>query len=74
MTNALSLIIGIIAAVFLLVGLIPLLGWVNWILTIPAALIGLILGLSSRNRAGATLNVVVLAIAALRLMLGGGLF
>nr|WP_183988927.1 hypothetical protein [Deinobacterium chartae] len=71
--NALSLILGIIAAIALLLGILPLFGWTLWILTVPAGIIGLILGLLSGQRTGVTLNVVVLAIAALRLFLGGGL-
>ncbi len=44
-----------------------------WFLTVPAALLGLILGDLSRQRGGLILCVVVLALAALRLFVGGGI-
>lgn len=72
MANILSILCGILAALALLLGFIPLLGWTNWFLTLPLGLVGVILGAISRTRGGLILNVVVLALAALRLMLGGG--
>ncbi len=73
MFNVLSIGLGALAVVFLLLGIIPLLGWTNWILTVPAAIIGLVLGVIGKSRGGVTLNVVVLGLAALRLLLGGGI-
>lgn len=72
MLNLFSLIAGLIAAVLMIVGLIPFLGWVNWIM-LPVAAIGLILGLLSHGNAGRNLNIVVLAIGFARLWLGGGI-
>jgi len=70
--NLLSVIFGVLAALGLLVGLLPLLGWTNWFITLPLGLVGLILGALSRVRGGVILCAVVLAFAALRLFLGGG--
>lgn len=71
--NVASIVLGVIAALFLMLGFIPLLGWTNWFLTVPAALLGLILGALSRQRGGLILCVVVLVLAALRLFVGGGI-
>nr|WP_157449017.1 hypothetical protein [Deinococcus peraridilitoris] len=72
--NVLSIVAGVVAGLFLLLGILPFFGWLNWILTVPTALLGLVLGLIGRGRAGTVLNVVVLLLAGLRLMLGGGIF
>ncbi len=72
MLNILSLLIGIVTGVVAVFGLIPFLGWANWFL-LPIAGIGLILGLISRRKEGQILNLVVIAIALVRLSLGGGI-
>lgn len=72
--NVASIVLGVIAVLALLVGFIPLLGWTIWFLVLPVALIGVVLGVMSRERGGLTLNIVVLVLAALRLVLGGGIF
>ena len=72
MLNILSLLIGIAAGVVAVFGLIPFLGWANWFL-LPVAGIGLILGLISKRKEGQILNLVVIAVALVRLSLGGGL-
>lgn len=71
--NALSTIIGILALIGALVGFIPLLGWLNWGV-IPLAVVGLVLGLIARENTGRNINLVVLAVAVVRLSLGGGIF
>ena len=73
MLNIVSLIIGIFGLGAVAFAFLPLLGWMNWAI-IPVAIIGLGIGVVSKRRAGANLNVVVILIAALRLMLGGGIF
>ena len=70
--NVLSTIIGIVALIIALVGFIPLLGWLNWFV-IPLAVVGLVMGLMSRQTSGRNINLVVLALAAVRLALGGGI-
>jgi hypothetical protein len=71
MLNLLSLVAGGIALLIALPGLIPLFGWLNW-LVLPVAAVGLILGMMSGGNAGRNLNIVVLIIAVVRLSLGGG--
>lgn len=73
MLHTLSLIAGVLAALALILGFFPLLGWSNWFLTLPLAILGLILGAIGKSRPGMILNVVVLGLAALRLFLGGGI-
>jgi hypothetical protein len=72
MLNVLSLLIGIATGVIAVFGLIPFLGWANWFV-IPVAGLGLVLGLISSRKEGQILNLVVIAIALVRLMLGGGI-
>ncbi|MDR6851622.1 hypothetical protein J2Y54_001115 [Sphingomonas sp. BE123] len=70
MLNLLSLIIGIVAFPVMLIGLIPLLGWLNW-LVVPLAILGLALGALSDSNSGRNLNIVVLIVGGVRLWLGG---
>ena len=77
-----SLLWGIVAMVWMIFALIPLLGWGNWFL-IPFAAVGAIIaaigialtspGHRGRAKAGLVLNGLVLVVAAFRLMLGGGI-
>lgn len=66
------MIFGIFAALALLLGLIPLLGWLNWIFVLPPAILGLIFASMSRDRSATTLNAVVIGVALVRLFIGGG--
>jgi hypothetical protein len=70
--NVLSTMIGLVALAIALVGFIPLLGWLNWF-AIPLAVVGLVLGLLSQKTSGRNINLVVLALAIIRLALGGGI-
>jgi hypothetical protein len=70
--NVISSIIGIIALLIALVGFIPLLGWLNW-LALPTTVVGLVIGLMSKETSGRNINMVVLALAIIRLVLGGGI-
>lgn len=70
MLNLLSLIIGIVAFPVMLIGLIPLLGWLNW-LVVPLAILGLALGALSDSNSGRNLNIVMLIVGGVRLWLGG---
>lgn len=71
MLNILSLLIGLFAGIIAVFGIIPFVGWANWFV-IPIAGLGLVLGLISRHREGQILNLVVIAIALVRLSIGGG--
>jgi hypothetical protein len=70
--NVISVIIGLMALIIALVGFIPLLGWMNWFV-IPGAVVGLVLGLMSTKTSGRNINLVVLALAIIRLAMGGGI-
>lgn len=71
MANLISILIGCIALVLTFVGLVPLLGWTNWLI-LPFAGIGALFGLISSRTSGLYFCLIVMAISALRLMLGGG--
>ncbi|MES2755308.1 MAG: hypothetical protein V4659_11650 [Pseudomonadota bacterium] len=71
MLNIVSVLIGLVALLFAIPGLIPLLGWINW-LVIPVALLGAGVGALSRSNAGRNLNILVLIVGVVRLFLGGG--
>ena len=70
MLNILSILFGVLALPIMLIALIPLLGWLNY-LVIPLAVIGVALGAASDSNAGRNLNLVVLVIGGVRLWLGG---
>jgi hypothetical protein len=70
MLNILSLIFGVLALPIMLIALIPLLGWLNY-LVIPVTVVGAALGAASDSNSGRNLNLVVLAVGGVRLWLGG---
>lgn len=70
MLNLLSILVGIIAFPIMLLGLIPLLGWLNYVV-IPLAVLGAALGAISSSNSGRNLNLVVLVVGGVRLWLGG---
>jgi hypothetical protein len=72
MFNLVSLIIGLVALVCAVVGFLPLLGWLNWLI-VPLAIIGAAVGMISRSTSGRNLNLFVILIGIVRLMLGGGI-
>jgi len=77
----LGLFFGFLSAIFLLVGLIPLLGWMNWITSLPLAGIGLVFSRISAHgkrcrwlgAAGTAVCGFVIAVALFRLYLGHGI-
>ncbi len=72
MLNLVSLLVGAVGLVLTLIAFLPLLGWVNWLI-LPVPIVGLAIGSLSGSSAGRNLNLVVIAVAALRLTLGGGI-
>ncbi|RPJ59809.1 MAG: hypothetical protein EHM23_12785 [Acidobacteria bacterium] len=73
--GVLGLLFGLAAVLALVVSLIPFLGWLNWITSLPLAFVGLILSRFSRGgwkTLGTLINVAVIIVALLRLLLGGG--
>ena len=79
-TGLLGLVFGLAAGVCLLVGLIPLLGWLNWFTSLPLAIVGLVFSqISARGKFGRSLGIAgsvlcgaVIAVALFRLILGHG--
>ncbi len=69
--NIISVVFGLVASVFMIPGIVPLLGWLNWIVLLIAGF-GAIIGALAKTKAGLIVNLVVLGIAGLRLFLGGG--
>jgi hypothetical protein len=75
-----GLMVSFIAAMFMLVGLIPFLGWLNWFTTLPAAITGAVLSgitLIRRPRSlfgvgGLIISLAVFFVAIVRLSLGFG--
>jgi hypothetical protein len=73
-------ILSLVAGGFMLIGLIPLLGWLNWITTLPLAIVAVIfsaLGIS-KNRggigvAGLVVGILVILVASGRLFVGCGI-
>jgi hypothetical protein len=76
-----SVVWGIVAMLWMLLALVPLLGWGNWFL-IPFAAVGAVIaaigiaitrsGHRGRAKAGLVLNGVVILVGIARLSLGGG--
>lgn len=72
--------LGLFSALFMLVGLIPLLGWLNWLTSLPLAIAATaIFHLDMRDpprsgfaQIGFILSAIVLCIVVFRLVLGGG--
>ncbi len=73
MFQFLSVLIGLVCAAFMVPGLIPLLGWVNWAV-LAGCVLGVIFGSFCDKKIGLTINVAVGIVAVLRLFLGGGVF
>ncbi len=77
-----SVLWGIFAMLWMLLALVPLLGWGNWFV-IPFAAVGAIIAAIAmvftspahrgRAKTGLVLNVIVMVVAVIRLHLGGGI-
>jgi hypothetical protein len=73
MFQFLSILCGIAAAIVMVPGIIPLLGWLQW-LVLVLVVIGSFFGSFCEKKIGLTINLVVGVVAVLRLFLGGGGF
>lgn len=79
----LSLVWGILSLIGMFIGMIPLLGWYNWI-NIPFAVIGLIISIVAVSSvipvrrgpaiAGLVCCIVAIVLGAFRLTIGFGIF
>ncbi|MFN0045009.1 MAG: hypothetical protein ACKVOS_00895 [Sphingorhabdus sp.] len=72
MANIIAILLGLIALILAIIGFIPLLGWLNWLIIVIAG-IGAAFGFASEKNAGRNFCLVVMAICALRLWIGGGI-
>jgi hypothetical protein len=72
MLNLLSIITGLLSLLIVIPSQIPLLGWGNW-LALPLIAVGVVLGALSSKNTGRNFCLIVLAVAAIRLMIGGGI-
>ncbi len=66
-----SVLIGIFAFVWMVLGMIPLLGWIQWPV-LALCVLGIIFGSFAQRKVGLTINLVVGLVAALRAFIGGG--
>lgn len=74
-------ILSFIAGFFLIIGLIPFLGWLNWLTTLPLSLVAAIFCLfairdqpwNQLARIGLIASVLIFAFGAFRLSLGAGI-
>ena len=73
MLNIISILIGLLSLVIVIPAQLPLLGALNWI-ALPFVVAGVVIGQLSSSNTGRNLNLVILAVAVVRLMLGGGVF
>lgn len=72
--------LGLLAAFFMLIGLVPLLGWLNWFTSLPLAIVAtVVFYLELREpprtgfaQVGLLLSVTVLCIVIFRISAGGG--
>ena len=72
MANIISILFGLVALALAIVGFIPLLGWLNWLIILIAG-VGAIIGFVSSKNSGRNFCLVVMAICAFRLFIGGGI-
>ena len=72
MFNILSILIGFVVLLLAVVGFIPFLGWMNWLI-IPLCVVGAALGALSSSKVGRNLNILLIIVCAVRLFIGGGL-
>ncbi|MCZ2394606.1 MAG: hypothetical protein LC105_12165 [Chitinophagales bacterium] len=63
---------GILALIGMVLGMIPLLGWLNWI-NIPLAILGLLLSILGKSKGGIIICVVAIFFGLIRLIMGGGI-
>lgn len=72
MASLLSFLVGLVALFLALPAILPLLGWLNWLI-IPIALLGAGIGQFANGTAARNFCFAVAAFCAFRLWMGGGL-
>ena len=73
MFQFLSVCCGLLAAIPMVFGLIPVLGWMQW-LVLVIVVAGIVFGSFCEKKIGLTINIAIGVVAVLRLFLGGGAF
>ena len=73
MLNLIAFLLGIASLVIIIPSQIPLLGWGNWF-ALPVIVAGIVAGALSSKNSGRDFCLIVLFIASVRLMIGGGFF
>ncbi|WP_174298280.1 hypothetical protein [Sphingomonas bacterium] len=71
MLNIVSILVGLVTLMAGLVAFVPFLGILNWFV-IPIGIVGAAVGALSSRRSGRDFNLTLIAIFAVRLVLGGG--
>lgn len=69
--QTLSVLTGLFAFIWMVVGMIPLLGWVQWPV-LALCVLGIIFGAFPKRKIGLTINLVIGLVAALRAVIFGG--
>lgn len=80
--SGLGCALSFLAGCFLIIGFIPLFGWLNWLTTLPLSLLAAIFCYQGMRTApddplakiGLIASVLILAFGTFRLSLGGGIF
>ena len=73
MANIFAFLLGLIALILAFVGFIPFLGLLLWPVLLIAG-VGAAFGFASSSNSGRNFCLIVIAICAVRLWLGGGIF
>jgi hypothetical protein len=73
MFQFLSVLCAIVAVVFMVPGIIPFFGWLQWAVLV-LVVIGSFFGAFCEKKIGLTINVIIGVVAVVRLFLGGGGF
>lgn len=69
--NILSILIGLFASIWMILGMIPLFGWIQWPV-VALCVVGAILGLLSQKKTGFKINLIVGIVAIIRAVIFGG--
>jgi len=67
----LSVLIGCFAFVWMVLGMIPLFGWIQWPV-MALCVLGIIFGAFPKRKIGLTINLVIGIVAAIRAVIFGG--
>jgi hypothetical protein len=62
----------VLSLIGMVLGLIPLLGWLNW-LNIPLAILGLVFSVIGKSRGSTIICSVAIIFGGIRLLIGGGI-